>query len=100
MKLQIVGFEANEGMGKASGKAYAMGALHSMAVLAPAFTAEGVSKGQMGTTYDCPVPLVRKVAHLQVPFYAEVETRDIMRFGKRQTEVVDITPVETVRKTA
>ena len=100
MKLQIVGYEANEGVGKKSGQAYAMGSLHSMAALAPAFTAEGVAKGQMGTTYDCPVPLVRKIAHLPVPFLAEVETRDVMRFGKRQQEVVDITPVEVVRKAA
>lgn len=99
-KMQIVGFEGSSGVGKTSGKAYAIGQLHTLAALAAPFSDSGISKGQMGTTYQCPLPLVEKVKHLQPPFVAEVELRDVMRFGKREQEVLDITPVESVRKVA
>lgn len=98
MKMFIVGFEANSGVGKNSGKAYAMGNLHTMAELAPPFTEGGVSVGQMGTTYACDVPLIDKIKHLPCPFYAEVETVPVMRFGKREEQVRDIKPIERVKQ--
>lgn len=93
MKVQIVGFEGSSGVGKTSGKAYAIGQLHTLAQLAEAFQDEGISKGQMGTTYKCPLPLVEKIKHLQPPFMAEVDVRPVMRFGKREEEVHDIAPI-------
>ena len=93
MKVQIVGFEGSSGVGKTSGKAYAMGQIHTLATLAEPFSEGGISKGQMGTTYRCPLPLVEKVKHLQPPFVAEVDIRPVMRFGKREDEVHDINPV-------
>ncbi len=99
MKMQIVGFEGSSGVGKTSGKAYAIGQLHTLAQLAEPFSEGGISRGQMGTTYACPLPLVEKIKHLQPPFIAEVDVTAVMRFGKREEQVRDITPV-TVSKVA
>lgn len=99
MKMHIVGFEGSQGVSKA-GKAYAMGQLHTLAQLAEPFQAEGISKGQMGTTYRCPLPLVEKIKHLAPPFAAEVDVRAVMRFGKREEEIFDILPVNTEKKSA
>lgn len=96
-KMTIIGFEANSGVGKNSGKAYAMGSLHTMAKLAPAFTEGGTSVGQAGTTYQCDVPLIDKIKHLQPPFSAEVETETVLRFGKREEMVIDIKPLERIK---
>lgn len=100
MKMHIVGFEGSSGMGKTSGKAYEIGQLHTVCELAPPYGDAAVSKGGMGTTYRCPLPLIMAIKHLQPPFIAEVELRDVMKFGKREQEVVDVKPVEQVRKAA
>lgn len=100
MKLQIVGIEGSSGVGKTSGKAFEIGQLHTLAPLAEPYGDAGVSKGQMGTTYRCPLPLIMKIKHLTPPFIAEVDVRDVMKFGKREQEVLDIQPVEQVRKAA
>lgn len=100
MKMQIVGFEGTSGVGKTSGKAYEIGQLHTVIDLSEPFGDAGVSKGQMGTTYRCPLPLIMNIKHLQPPFVAEVEVRDVMKFGKREQEVLDIKPIEQVRKAA
>lgn len=100
MKMQIVGIEGSSGIGTKSGKAFAIGQLHAMAPLSEPYGEEGVSKGFMGTTYRCPLPLIMKIKHLAPPFMAEVEIRDVMKFGKREQEVIDVVPVETVRKAA
>lgn len=99
-KMQIVGFEGSSGVGKTSGKAYAMGQIHTLATLAEPFSENGISKGQMGTTYRCPLPLVEKIKHLTPPFAADVDVRPVMRFGKREDEVFDILPVTTAKAAA
>lgn len=100
MKMQIVGFEGSQGVGKISGKAYAIGQLHTLASLAAPLSDDGISSGQMGTTYRCPLPLVEKIKHLRPPFMAEVDVRAEMRFGKREEVVYDVTPITTTTKTA
>lgn len=100
MKLTIVGFEGSSGVAKLSGKAYAIGQLHTLARLAEPFLDGGISKGQMGTTYRCPLPLIEKIKGLHPPFQAEVNIEDVMRFGKREQDVLDISPLETLRKVA
>lgn len=97
-KMQIVGFEGSSGVGKTSGKAYAMGQIHTLAALAEPFNENGISKGQMGTTYRCPLPLVEKIKHLTPPFNADIDVRPVMRFGKREDEVFDIAPTEVVKR--
>ena len=94
--MTVIGFEASSGVGKTSGKAYSIGRLHTSIPLAPA-VADGVSKGSMGTTYDCPEILVKKIAHLPMPCVIDVITQDHMKFGKRETVVIDLHPVETAK---
>lgn len=94
-RMQITGYEGSSGVGKTSGKAYAIGQLHTLAPLAEPFSEGGISRGQMGTTYQCPLPLVEKIKHLQPPFIADVDVQAVMRFGKREEQVRDITPVTT-----
>lgn len=100
MKMQIVGIEGSSGVGKKTGTAYEIGQLHAMAPLAAPYGESGIAKGSMGTTYRCPLPLIQKIKHLAPPFMAEVDVRDVMKFGKREQEVFDITPTEVVRKAA
>lgn len=99
-KMQIVGFEGSSGVGKTSGKAFAIGQLHTLARLAEAYSDDGISRGMMGTTYRCPLPLIQKIKHLQPPFVADVDVQDVMKFGKREQEVIDITPVNVSKAAA
>lgn len=100
MKMQIVGFEGSSGVGKKTGKAYAVGQLHTLARLAEPFNEDGISKGQMGTTFRCPLPLIEKIKHLAPPFVAEVTVESVMRFGNREEEVTDIAPSEVQKRVA
>lgn len=97
--MTIIGLEAMEGQGKTSGKAYAIGRLHTSIPLAPPMAGQ-IGKGSMGTTYDADVGLIKKIAHLPLPCVVDVLTEDHMKFGKRETVVVDLRPVEVVKKAA
>lgn len=100
MKMQICGIEITEGTSKA-GKAYSIGRLHTLIALAPPMGGtENVAKGLVGTTYDCDVPLLRKLQHLSFPINAEVTTQPVQRFGERQEIVTDIVPIDLVKKAA
>jgi len=95
--MTVIGFEAMSGVGKTSGKAYSIGRLHTAINLAPP-TESGIAKGQMGTTYDCPEILVRKIAHIPTPCVVDVTTEDQIKFGKRETIVSDLRPVSVETK--
>ncbi len=97
MKLNIVGYEGSSGVSKA-GKAYEIGQLHTLAPLAEPFGDAGVARGQMGTTYRTPLPLIMKLKNTPCPFMAEVDIRDVMRFGKREQDVYDIILLTVDRK--
>lgn len=90
MKMQIVGFEINEGTSSKTGKAYAIGRLHTMIPLSGAKGA----KGYIGHTYDCEVSILRKIEHLQPPFAGDVEVQQVSKFGKPINEVVSVVPTE------
>jgi hypothetical protein len=94
MKMQIVGFEGSSGTSKTSGNAYEIGQLHALARLASAFGSGNVAAGFMGTTYRCPLSVIKTIAHLAPPFMAEVDVQDVMKFGKREQEVVSVLPIE------
>lgn len=100
MKMQIVGFEGVEDISKKTGKPYSMGQIHTVAPLAPSFSENGISKGLMGTTFRCSVELIQKIKHLQPPFMGEVSIDYVMRFGKREEEVTDITSLGRETKSA
>lgn len=94
MKMQIIGFELQRGVGKTSGKAYEIGQLHTLADLAPAMNDDGVSVGAMGTTYRVDGPLIDKIKGIKTPFMADVVTAPQMRFGKREEVVIDVVPAK------
>ena len=98
-RMTIIGLEASEGVGKTSQKAYAIGRIHTTIQLAPPMPGQ-VAKGQIGSTYDCDPNLVKKIAHLPFPVVVEVTLQDQMKFGKREQVVVDLQPVELVKKAA
>lgn len=101
MKVTICGIEVSEGISKKNGKPYSMGSLHAMCALAPPFGGgDNIAKGFMGTTYEADPVLLRKVAHLPMPFEAEVEIGNVMQFGQRKQIVTDVQPVQIVKKAA
>lgn len=97
MKMTIVGLEASSGVSGKTGKAYEIGQIHAIAKLAPPLGLNNVATGSMGTTYACPVAVVKTVAHNPTPFVAEVMIEDVMRFGKREQVVTLITPEKAVK---
>jgi hypothetical protein len=98
MKMQIVGFDGAVGVGAKSGKDYDMGNVYILAELAPSFSPTGIAKGSMGTSYPAPFALISKIAHLPTPFVAEVDIQPVMRFGKREEHVKNISPIQTTTK--
>jgi hypothetical protein len=92
MKMQIIGLEASSGTSGKTGKAYEIGQIHAIARLAPPLGAGNTAKGQMGTTYRCGVELINSISHNTLPFMAEADVQDVMRFGKREQEVFGVVP--------
>ncbi len=100
-KMTIIGISASAlGAISKAGKAFSIGQLHTMADLAPAYAEGGIEKGQCGTSYQVDPELVRHIAHLTLPFVAEVDVRRVMRFGKPEDVVFDVRPVDVVKKQA
>lgn len=100
-KLTIIGLSASApGSVSKAGKAFAIGQLHTTAALAPAYAEGGIEKGMCGTSYSVDPEIVRRIAHLPVPFQAEVDIQRVMRFGKPEDLVVDVKPVNVVKQAA
>ena len=96
-KLNVIGLEISQGIGKETGKPYAIGKLHTILEISNgAFSSrEGnVAKGAMGHSYQVEVPILEKVKHLQPPFVAEAEMGEVMRFGKPVMEITSLRPLE------
>lgn len=93
-RLNVVGFEITEGISAKTGKPYAIGKLHTILSLSGSQKEGNVSKGCMGSEWRVEVPLLRKLQHLQPPFVVEAEMADVMRFGERVQDIVDLKPVE------
>lgn len=95
MKLLVIGLEVNEGTSKKTGNPYSIGKLHAALPMVGSANA----KGYQGHTIDCEVSILRKVEHLPCPFEAEVETTQVMRYGKPQTEVLSVVPTAITKAT-
>lgn len=93
MKMQIVGFEINEGTSSKTGKAYAIGRLHTMIPL----SGSAGAKGYIGHTYDAEVSILRKIEHLAPPFAGEVEVQQVSMYGKPINQVVSVVPTERAK---
>ena len=100
MKVTIIGIEISEGISKKNNKAYSMGTIHTMTQLAPPYGEGNVAKGSAGDKFECDVNLLRKIEHLAFPLAVELEKQDVIRFGKREQIVIDLRPVEIVKKVA
>jgi hypothetical protein len=92
MQALVIGFEISEGTSKKTGQPYSIGKLYSAL---PMSGAKG-AKGMMGTEYQCEVSVLRKIEHLIPPFNAELEMQDVMRYGKREQQIVSVVPVGAV----
>ena len=90
MKMQVVGFEINQGVSKKTGKPYAIGRLHTMIPL----TGSESARGYIGHTYDADVSVLDKIKTLVPPFAADIETAQVSRYGKPETQVVSIVPAK------
>lgn len=92
MKVQIVGHMIKEGVSTKSGtpKPYSIGEIH---VLVPFSARDTSSQGYAGGKHNVEPMIIKKVAHLPLPFEAELHTQDVMLYGKQQTEIIDIVPL-------
>ena len=96
MKLQVIGFEITEGTSARTGKPYSIGKLHTILPLSSSSKAGNAAKGSMGCEYRIEVGVLRKIEHLQPPFMADLESAEVMRFGKRETDIVAVVPIALV----
>lgn len=100
MRILVTGLERRKGIAKASGKPYEMTAIHAVVKLEQIDTPDVVVRGSMGTTYErVPVALIRKYENHPLPFEADLVVEDVMRFGKREAQVIDLRPVVVDRTT-
>lgn len=95
MKIKVVGLERAEGISHKSGKPkpYAIASVHAVVKLDERDAEGTLTKGAMGTSYGVDPEVVKRVEHLPLPFDAELVVEDVMRFGKRETKVLDLRPV-------
>jgi hypothetical protein len=105
MKIRVMGLERSEGVSKAKpdrpgsgGKDYAIGRIHAAVMLDASRNGEkNMVKGTMGTTYDgIDVAIIKRLEHLPLPFDAEVTVEDVMRFGKRESKIMEVKPLGVV----
>lgn len=95
MKIRVVGLERAEGTSMKTGKAkpYAIGQIHAVVNLEERSGEGALTKGAMGTSYQVDPEVVKRVEHLPLPFEADMTVEDVMRFGKRETKVIDLRPL-------
>lgn len=101
MKVQVIGIERSEGVSNKSGKekAYSMATLHVMTKLSTDRNGEkNNAKGFMGDSLRVSPELVRKIEHLPFPVACELTVEDVMRFGKREVDVLDCVPLEVSKQ--
>ena len=97
MKVFVLGIEGSQGIGAKSGKAYDMGKVFMTAPLAPPMGGN-VAKGSMGYEVECvDSEVVRRVAHLPLPFEAECDIRTVMKFGAPKQTCFEIKPTAVVK---
>lgn len=102
MRVQIVGVERSAGTSMKSGSAkpYSMATLHAIIKLDEQNVDDGKrvakSKGFMGASYRVSPELVQKIEHNSFPLVADLVVEDVMRFNKRETNILEVRPVERV----
>lgn len=87
MKVNVIGIEHSQGI-SAKGEPYNIGKLYAALML----VGKGV-RGFSGTEYRCEPVVLDKLKDVELPCVCELEIQDVIRWGKRQQEVVAVTPV-------
>ena len=96
-RMQIIGLEASSGTSSKSGKVYDIGSVHT--TIAMGAPLEGnIAAGRSGTTYRCTSAIIKSIAHNPLPFFAEVESEDVMQFGQKVAQISSIKPVADIKK--
>lgn len=85
MKAYVIGTSCNEGVSKTTGKAYSIAKLYAALPMA----GDG-ARGMMGSEYNVEAAVLRKLDNVPLPAYCELEMQDVMRWGKRQQEIVSV----------
>lgn len=99
-RMQIIGIEGNADISKKTGNAFDMSRVHTLIELAPLVGKDKVAKGMAGDFFDVSREIISRIEHLQPPFLADVERRDVIKYGKRVNAVTDIRPVERSKPAA
>ena len=102
MKATIIGSLVKEGISTKTGtaKPYAIGELYLMI---PFSERDQGAKGFTSMVRKASPDVIKKVIHLPYPLEVEMDTRDVVVYGKPEVEVVDIRPLQrvaTVQKVA
>jgi CTX phage RstB protein len=93
MKATIIGTLLKEGTSMKTGtaKPYAIAEIY---VMVPFSERDLGAKGYMGGNHKVNPEVVKKINHLPLPLDVELDTRDVMLYGKQSLEIVDIRPVQ------
>lgn len=92
MKVVVIGHDHMEGISQKTNKPYAIGRVFA------AVKIDGKNaKGAQGTEYAVEPEVIKKISHLPLPFEADLVIEDVMRFGKRETKVLDVQPLARVQ---
>lgn len=94
MRVQVVGIERSAGTSSKTNKPYDMATLHVITKLAERSGANDLAKGFMGDSLRVSSDIVRKIEHLPFPVICDLTVEDVMRFGKRESNVLECVPVE------
>jgi hypothetical protein len=91
MKVTIIGILIKEGVSMKSGSAkpYSIGEIYT---LVPFSDRDNGAKGFSSMPRQVNVDVLKKIEHLAFPLEAELETRDVISYGKPQLEVTEIKP--------
>ncbi len=88
MKVTVIGLDWMEGVSKKTGNNYSIGRFF---VTLPI---DGKNaKGNQGAEYEASAEMVRRFDQLPMPFEADMTFQDVVRFGKRESKLVDVTPI-------
>jgi len=96
-KRTIEGIEVSEGVSKKTGNAYSIGTLYTTTELAPARNPDDIALGRSGDKFQCDAAILKRIKHLSFPLLAEVETKEVMRYGVRELVVVDVKPLAVAK---
>lgn len=95
MKVQVIGCDWMEGVSKKTGNNYSIGRFY---VTLPI---DGKNaRGQQGAEYEATAELVRRFDTYPMPFEAEMTFQDVVRYGKRESKLVDVVPLTAAKPVA